>query len=130
MLRESQAANSGDIEAAEDNDDEEWDGIADEPNLDIIDHQEEYVDEDRYTTVTVESVVVSRDGLAKPELVDEDDTASTEVIEEKADEEEPSSRKKDHDRPRKKKKQFRYESKFERSLTNAKQRVKKMKRGV
>ncbi|CEJ94532.1 hypothetical protein VHEMI10056 [[Torrubiella] hemipterigena] len=130
MLRESQAANSGDIEAAEDNDDEEWDGIADEPNLDIIDHQEEYVDEDRYTTVTVESVVISRDGLAKPELVDEDDTASTEVIEENADEREPSSRKKDHDRPRKKKKQFRYESKFERSLTNAKQRVKKMKRGV
>lgn len=130
MLRESQAANSGDIDTAEDAEHDEWDGITDGPDLDIIDHQEEYVDEDRYTTVTVESVIVSRDGLAKPELFDEEENASTEAAEKEPEEQVLESRRPDHDRPRKKKKQFRYESKFERSLTNAKQRVKKMRRGV
>ena len=55
--------------------DESWGGIEDEGDMvvkavEVLDHEEEYVDEDRYTTVTVEAVDVSKDGLLK--VVDEE----------------------------------------------------------
>lgn len=129
MLKASQAATAEGDEESEPN--EEWGGFTDEPNLDIIDHQEEYVDEDRYTTVTVETVSVTRDGFEKPTLSDDEesnnDTATAKDTEEAS---ETPHKDKKNDRPRKKKKQFRYETKFERSLSNAKQRVKKARRGA
>ncbi|KAI5461083.1 nucleolar protein 12 [Mariannaea sp. PMI_226] len=118
MLQESEVA--GGVEQDTDEESvEEWDGFPDQPNLDIVDHEEEYIDEDRYTTVTVESVSVSRDGLYKPQ-VDEDkeeDTKKKEAEQAKKVEAKP-------ERPKKKKKKFRYESKIERQLTEVKRKIK------
>lgn len=44
-----------------------WEGLSDKPAAELTCHEEEYIDEDRYTTVTVEPVSVSRDGLSKPQ---------------------------------------------------------------
>lgn len=41
---------------------EQWDGITEDPP---VDHEDEYVDDDRFTTVTVEAVDVSKDGMHK-----------------------------------------------------------------
>ncbi|KAF9775948.1 hypothetical protein IL306_005946 [Fusarium sp. DS 682] len=120
LLRESEAA--GAVEQESEEEDEEWDGFPDQPELDIVDHEEEYIDEDRYTTVTVESVSVTRDGLHKPQVDDKDD--EDKKVEETKDDKKEKSRRE----PKKKKKKFRYETKFERQLTDKKQRIKKAKR--
>ena len=121
LLRESLTA--GDIEQdSEEESAEEWDGFPDQPDLDLVDHEEEYIDEDRFTTVTVESVAVSRDGLFKPSLEDEEGKAKK-----PAQEEEKKPEGSSHP-PKKKKKKFRYETKFERQLTERKAKAKKAKR--
>ncbi|QGI78877.1 hypothetical protein CEK25_005606 [Fusarium fujikuroi] len=120
LLQESEAA--GAVEQESDEEDGEWDGFPDQPELDIVDHEEEYIDEDRYTTVTVESVSVTRDGLHKPQ-VDDKDNKEDKKVEEPKDDQKAKSR-----REPKKKKKFRYETKFERQLTDKKQRIKKAKR--
>lgn len=125
MLQESQAA--GDIEQESDEESaDEWDGFPDQPELDLIDHEEEYIDEDRYTTVTVESVAVSRDGLFKPQLPDEEEENKEKDKTEDPDQKKTASS--SRDRPKKKKKKFRYESKIERQLTETKRRIKSHKR--
>ncbi|KAF5541202.1 nucleolar 12 [Fusarium mexicanum] len=121
LLKESEAA--GAVEQESDEEDGEWDGFPDQPELDIVDHEEEYIDEDRYTTVTVESVSVTRDGLHKPQVDDKDNEEDKKVEEPKDDQKAKSRRE-----PKKKKKKFRYETKFERQLTDKKQRIKKAKR--
>ncbi|KAH7266711.1 nucleolar protein 12-domain-containing protein [Fusarium redolens] len=121
LLQESEAA--GAVEQESDEEDGEWDGFPDQPELDIVDHEEEYIDEDRYTTVTVESVSVTRDGLHKPQVDDKDNEEDKKVEETKDDQKAKSRRE-----PKKKKKKFRYETKFERQLTDKKQRIKKAKR--
>ncbi|CCT65530.1 uncharacterized protein FFB20_08873 [Fusarium fujikuroi] len=121
LLQESEAA--GAVEQESDEEDGEWDGFPDQPELDIVDHEEEYIDEDRYTTVTVESVSVTRDGLHKPQVDDKDNKEDKKVEEPKDDQKAKSRRE-----PKKKKKKFRYETKFERQLTDKKQRIKKAKR--
>lgn len=124
MLQESQAA--GDIEQESDEESaDEWDGFPDQPELDLVDHEEEYIDEDRYTTVTVESVAVSREGLFKPQLPDEDEDEKEKDKAEAAEENKSASS--SRDRPKKKKKKFRYESKIERQLTETKRRIKSRK---
>ncbi|KAL3957902.1 hypothetical protein ACCO45_008480 [Purpureocillium lilacinum] len=95
------------------------------PDLDIVDHEEEYVDEDRYTTVTVESVSVSRDGLSKPQL--ENDKEQDDENEDADEDKEGKSEGKEPSRPKKKKKKFRYETKIERQLTERKHRAKSRK---
>lgn len=119
MLQESGAA--GHEETAADSQEEDsdgWDGFPDQPNLELIDHEEEYIDEDRYTTVTVETVNVSRDGLEKPILHEEN-----EDVEEKSEVADSDQTKELH--PKKKKKpKFRYENKFERQITDRKQRAR------
>ncbi|KAI9158786.1 Ribosomal RNA-processing protein [Paramyrothecium foliicola] len=113
MLRESGAVVP---EIEQESADEEWDGFPDKPDLEIVDHEEEYIDEDRYTTVTVESVSVSRDGLDRPELPGNEDEEKEEGDDKKA--EADSSKTGDAPKPKKpKKKKFRYETKFERDLT-------------
>jgi len=107
-----------DIEAPkEDSDDEEWGGIQD--NVEPIDHEEEYVDEDRYTTVTVEEVDVSKEGLHK--AAGEDDSSDEILQETKSEEKEATGKKTWPKKPRKKK--FRYESKAERKFTRTKQKA-------
>ncbi|KAG5951284.1 hypothetical protein E4U53_003422 [Claviceps sorghi] len=126
MLRESGAV-SAEVDEGDDgsgsDDADEWDGFPDKPDLDIVDHEEEYVDEDRYTTVTVESVCVSRDGLNRPGI---DDEAVEQARKRRAEAERQEAEAKDK-KPlwqKKKKKKFRYETKLERQLTDRKQRIK------
>lgn len=109
-----------------------WSGIADvEPPP--IDHEAEYIDEDKYTTVTVEAMDVTREGLFKAEQDEakpsEEGDADRSV--------EPASEKKrkwTKDKPKdgahkvkKKKRNFRYESKAERKATKSKERSKNHK---
>lgn len=121
MLRESEAA--GAVEQESDEEDEEWDGIPDQPELDIVDHEEEYIDEDRYTTVKVESVSVTRDGFEKPQIDSEDKSQDK-----KDEENKDGTKEKARREPKKKKKKFRYDSKFDRQLTERKLRAKKAAR--
>jgi len=84
-----------------------------------VDHEEEYIDEDRYTTVTVEAVDVSKDGLHK--VADEDSSDETMQLEDTKPVEKAESGKKVWPKKPKKKK-FRYETKAERKITRAKQK--------
>ncbi|KAL7817028.1 nucleolar protein 12 domain-containing protein [Trichoderma aethiopicum] len=125
LLRESGAIEVDDTEEQSGEEGEandgEWDGFPDRPNLDIVDHEEEYIDEDRYTTVTVESVSISRDGLERPEKPQEKAEGEDQKEEpEKA----PQDQSKGPARPKKKKQKFRYESKIERQLTERRQKAK------
>lgn len=99
---------------------DEWGGIEDnEAVVEPVDHEEEYIDEDRYTTVTVEAVDVSKEGIVK---IGEEESEN-EVSEEdtKPAEKEASGRKVWPKKPRKKK--FRYESKADRKVTRGKQKA-------
>lgn len=114
MLRESEAAGA----FVEESDDEEWGGFEDTPpEPEVVDHEDEYIDEDRYTTVKVESVSVTRDGLERPKVESSDD-------EEKK---EPEKEEKKTRPKAPKKKKFRYESKVERQLSQRKVKAKASK---
>ncbi|KND93912.1 hypothetical protein TOPH_01840 [Tolypocladium ophioglossoides CBS 100239] len=119
MLRESGAVVDPVQSEPQEGASDEWDGFPDKPDLDIVDHEEEYVDEDRFTTVTVESVSVSRGGLSKPQLSDEEAEEDGDGEDEEAENQGTGPAK-----PKKKKKRFRYESKIERQLTERKRRIK------
>ena len=111
---------------------EQWDGIVEDT---IVDHEDEYVDEDRYTTVTVEAVDVSRDGLHKI-IMDEQEnqaptttgpvegaTANSDTKARQDTKQEKHLRSKDPPSgPKKKRKKFRYESKAERKVSRYKER--------
>ena len=111
----------------------QWEGIAEEPT---VDHEHEYHDDDRFTTVTVEAVDVSKDGLHKSP---QNDNVSSNAISPdgpqedlrglSAGEVQPGSRtkkrtwsKESPNKPKKKKKKFRYGSKAERKITRFKER--------
>ena len=126
MLREQDGELS---DSSENLQGDQWDGIAEDT---VVDHEDEYVDDDRFTTVTVEAVNVSRDGLHK---VAGDDDESGASGTEGADEEPPGDRRptgsqngkrtwteKPPNGPKKKKKKFKYESKAERNVTRYKER--------
>ncbi|KAJ5634129.1 hypothetical protein N7528_001971 [Penicillium herquei] len=133
QLKQIKEENGEDSENdSEDEDDQEWEGIEEPP---AVDYEAEYIDEDKYTTVTVEEMDASREGLRK--AVQQDDTED----EEEESKEKPSAEteeaekkpakkvwKRATDKPKKKKKQFRYESKHDRKLTQAKQRLSKSKK--
>jgi ribosomal RNA-processing protein 17 len=130
MLKESSVAN-GDIEpqnGSPQEETEEWGGFSDRPELDIVDHEEEYIDEDRYTTVTVESVGVNRHGFWKPDSDMDGDTGEGDVEAAEPDNVPAVDNKarpgKASKRPPKKRKQFRYETKLERSIENVKQKAR------
>lgn len=124
---------SGAEDAGTDSDDE-WAGLSD-PEPEPIDHEAEYIDEDKYTTVTVESMDISREGIFKAH----DGQAGQEDTKQAAVETEipnPTKKKriwtkekpKDQvDKSTKKKRSFRYESKAERKATRTKQRSKNHK---
>lgn len=95
----------------------------------MVDNEVEFVDEDRYTTVTVEAVQVSRDGLHK--ITQQDGRDGTESDTPAAAPAPPSTDQRGKriwtkERPggpkKKKKKKFRYESKAERKVTRYKER--------
>jgi ribosomal RNA-processing protein 17 len=101
-------------------DDGDWEGIKDEePIIEVVepvDREEEYVDEDRYTVVTVEAVDVTKDGLSKVEAVESDTEQAPKLVEriEKPKKVWPK-------KPLKKK--FTYETKTERKLARGKQKA-------
>lgn len=109
----------------EDHEDREtWDGIAEAP---MVDNEVEFVDEDRFSTVTVEAVQVSRDGLHK--ITQENKRDSTEpetptVTRAPTITDQHGKRIWTKERPGgpKKKNKFRYESKAERKVTRYKER--------
>ena len=128
---------SEDETAKSESDDQEWEGFA-EPAL--VDHGAEYVDEDRYTTVTVEAVAVKHDGLHRVHS----DSSDTEVYEDDQNEDRACTSKATEFRQekikskakrvwtkenpkqgkKKKRKKFRYETKAERSATRLKEEAK------
>lgn len=134
MLEEAQAADSDNDQEIQAEDFEEWDGIEEQAQeqaakTDIVDYEDEYVDEDRYTTVKVEAITVTRDGLEKLHQ-DSDEEANSEdkkKEDETADDAAAAAKKKAYkDRPKKPK--FRYESKLERQSGDRKAKAKKKAR--
>ncbi|RDA86523.1 hypothetical protein CP532_1893 [Ophiocordyceps camponoti-leonardi (nom. inval.)] len=116
MLRESGAVTDPlDDNSDRQDEEDEWDGFPDKPNLDILNHKEEYIDEDRYTTVTVETVTISRDGLDKVQNLPDGEEEEGNEVESQRPATDSETRKTGH-RPTRKKKKFRYESKAERLL--------------
>jgi ribosomal RNA-processing protein 17 len=121
LLHESKVAG---IDEDEDSEEDVWDGIQDGQTVEAIDYEAEYIDEDRYTTVTVEAIDVSKDGLHK--IVDEDET---ERDEDNTQAESGGKAAKNTKTaitkvwPKKTRKKFRYESKVERKASRAKQKA-------
>ncbi|KAI1736141.1 nucleolar protein 12-domain-containing protein [Xylaria scruposa] len=108
---------------------EEWGGFQDKPlQGDLLDHEEEYIDEDRFTTVTVESVNVSKDGLTSSRPDEEDSEAEAEDVDKGVQEAQPDKRHGKDRHATKKKQKFRYESKLERKITNIKQKARSKRR--
>ncbi|KAJ5915501.1 Protein required for cell viability Rrp17 [Penicillium verhagenii] len=110
-----------DSNADEGSDEEEWGGIEEPP---AVDYEAEYVDEDKYTTVTVEEMDTSRDGLRNlakgDDSEEEEEKPATKTPEAEA---KPEKKfRKTTQKPKQKKKQFRYESKSDRKITASKQR--------
>lgn len=128
LLEESGAIPRTEDDGEEEEDDDEWGGFPDRPNVEMLDHEEEYIDEDRYTTVTVESVSVSRDGLEKSKVLEDlrDAEEREAAAKEQEKEQESATTKEGEDaKPKQKKKKFRYENKFDRQMTDRIQRAKK-----
>ncbi|PMD60006.1 uncharacterized protein K444DRAFT_403737 [Hyaloscypha bicolor E] len=86
----------------------------------VLDREEEYVDEDRWTTVTVEAVDVSKEGLKKVGEEDSDDAEAPNLV---SLEEKGEGKEKKKWPKKEKKKKFRYESKAERKFTRGKQKA-------
>ncbi|KAF2499196.1 hypothetical protein BU16DRAFT_578812 [Lophium mytilinum] len=114
----------GGEETDDDENEDEWEGIAEELPP-PIDREEEYIDEDKYTSVTVESVDISKSGFSKPE-----EEGGTQEVGDAASKDAESKKRvwtKDNphkDKPKKRKVKFRYETKSERKVTRFKERSK------
>jgi ribosomal RNA-processing protein 17 len=83
-LKEEDASENSDTNADEESDDE-WEGIEEPP---AVDYEAEYIDEDKYTTVTVEEIDSSREGLRKSILGEDSDEEENKAKAEAAQEEE------------------------------------------
>jgi ribosomal RNA-processing protein 17 len=111
--------------------DKEWTGFEEPP---AINHEAEYVDEDKYTTVTVESVNISRDGFDRAE--DESEVGSAQEGSESKDNSGQATANAQSTKKRtwtkknpkstkpKKKKKFRYEAPAERKASRMRERSK------
>ncbi|OTB05805.1 hypothetical protein M426DRAFT_21540 [Hypoxylon sp. CI-4A] len=122
ILKQAQEAGYvGGEEGTSDGDVEEWGGFGDTPVLEPVDHEEEYIDEERYTTVTVESVNVTKDGLSSSKPEEDSGEEDQETAEGKS--QYPPGSKEKPKLPKKKKPKFRYETKSERQLSQRKQKA-------
>ena len=134
LLREANRASDPNEEENGD-EGEPWDGI-EEQHDPLVDHEDEYMDEDKFTTVTVEAVDVSKHGLEKA-IPDEDDESMVSDTQKAHAEPQKATvslgrtssgngkrvwTKEPPNGPRKRKKKFRYESKAERKATRYKER--------
>ena len=98
-----------------------------------VDHEAEYIDEDKYTSVVVEEMDVTRNGLRKAQEDSGSNEAdrAKEVAAEPTKKPKPEKRKWTKDKPKDsaakaktKKKKFRYEGKAERRMTREKEKSK------
>lgn len=127
ILREAEHAGTADQN--ENGSEEEWGGLSDDDVIEApIDLEEEYIDEDKYTTVTVEAVSVDRDGLHKPTLEKSEDEEDSENEHGTPKQEEKKAPTKTPKERANKKPKFRYESKFDRDVENKRQRAKRRKK--
>lgn len=108
---------------------DEWEGFEEPP---AVDYEAEYIDEDKYTTVTVEEMDPSREGLLKSQAEedseDEVQTSKSEADLQSKQAAEKTQKKSSDTKPKKKKKKFRYESKEERKLARAKERMSRARK--
>lgn len=121
---------AGDISETEDEKEEDWEGFEEPP---AVDYEAEYVDEDKYTTVTVEEMDASREGLLKAakgeDSEDEEEkTYPAEPTEDTTKAKKRRPRSAASEAARKKKRNFRYESKVERKQNLLRQRAVKAKK--
>jgi len=146
LLRPAIGPEGSDDDGEDDISGGEWNGVKD-VTPPPIDHEAEYIDEEMYTTVTVEAIDVSRDGLHK---VKEADGNTEDVLQSQEEKTEPETKvktgkvilgtrklgkrewtkEKPKDRPDKpkiKRKKFRYEGKAERKFTRMKEKSKNSK---
>ena len=100
-------------------DEVEWDGIDEKKAEDLQD--EEFVDEDKYTTVTVEAMADPRDEADQDA---ESKAAAVKALQTNGDAKKSRSKWKKDNKAKSKKRKFRYESKAERSATRQKQKSK------
>ncbi|KAL8724709.1 MAG: hypothetical protein Q9166_007797 [cf. Caloplaca sp. 2 TL-2023] len=110
--------------------DEPWDGLEEAVK---VDHEDDYLDEDKHTVVTVEAVDVSHEGLQRRqnESNEEGEDANANVLAGKSTSgnmvngtkvQRSQTNRGPKQLPKKKKKKFRYESKAERKVTRIKER--------
>jgi ribosomal RNA-processing protein 17 len=131
---------NGDVsEPGDDEEDEEEDEFTGFQEPEPINQEDEYIDEDKYTTVTIESVGISKAGFSRPGEDGEEGGKEGGGKEGdgggKEGGAEGESKKrvwtkawpKNNDKPKKKKKKFRYETKTERKAERMKQGLKKRK---
>lgn len=117
-------------EESSDNDDD--DDSNDNP---AINDETSYTDDAKHTTVTIESVTIDRTGFSRPGDIDEE----AQLKKKKAEEEQEQQQAKKRvwtkafpksDKPRVRKKKFRYETKVERKQERVKQALKKKKQAA
>lgn len=123
-LRKLRGESDSQSEEESDSNEEEWEGFEEPP---AVDYEAEYIDEDKYTTVTVEEMDASKEGLYKAEKDESDESRSrkgdTVPATAKSNSATKKAKKAGDDKPKKKKKKFRYESKEDRKLARAKQKM-------
>jgi len=118
---------------------EDWEGLP-SPEPPPIDHESEYIDEDKYTTVTVEAMDVTKEGLIKADAEEQKHDKQPDDVVESTKNVQPGQKtpqgkrkwtkekpKDKPDKPKPKRKKFRYETKTERKFTKMKQREKNSK---
>ena len=105
----------------------EWEGIEEEAVLlpQKVEWEEDYVDEEKYTTVTVEEVGISKSGFVRVDDEDEDEREHQDGgnTVNAPDANPPNTKQADKDK-KKKKRSFRYLNKAERTVTRVKERSK------
>ncbi|MCJ1366656.1 hypothetical protein MMC16_005786 [Acarospora aff. strigata] len=134
MLREADGGVSESDGEQSGSEKEEWNGLSEPPP---VDHEAEYIDEDRYTTVTVEAMDVSKEGLHRVRQEEEEennaaqksrseqhvaDGAGGDVTNKVPTGKRTWTKENPTGHSKKKKKKFRYESKGERKVTRHKER--------
>ncbi|KAL8823297.1 MAG: hypothetical protein Q9191_005985 [Dirinaria sp. TL-2023a] len=115
-----------------DSEDKEWEGIEETP---LHNHEAEYLDDDRFTTVTVQAVDVSRNGFQNSGETQENEGSAAEYLGDSKDDQRTSSKvnqrnktlSSEQQRKPKRKKRFRYENKTERKVTRHKERSRNRK---
>jgi ribosomal RNA-processing protein 17 len=116
-----------DVDDEDDEEDTTWEGIVDQ-EIPKVDREEEYIDEEKFTTVTVEEVEISRNGFVRAnETSEEEDDPGPKtksVVPVTPDKEMTKSSDKRKAKPprNKKKRNFRYENKEERNAARMKER--------